>query len=197
MAGLGVIAGLALRGAWSGTTPLLVVAALALFVAALDAVEPLSQEADRPGAWAARPVSDGKLLLRHLVAPGLVMAVVGLVALAGAELVTPSLLTLQLAAVEVPLAAAAAVVAAAASVVMGPPDTFLRVSFPEAAASSLVFRAAWPPGLVALALAPVLAARAAERPVPEWAAAANVAVPVAAVVGGVVAWLASRKAPVL
>jgi hypothetical protein len=197
MAALGVVAGLALHGAWSGTTPLVVVAALALFVAALDAVEPLSQEADRPGAWAARPVPDGRLLLRHLVAPGLVMVVVGLGGLAGAELAGPSLLALQLAAVVVPLAAAAAVVAAASSVVMGPPDTMLRVSFPEAAAGSLVFRAAWPPGLVALALAPVLAARAAERPVPPWAAAANVAVPVAAVVAGVVAWLSTRRAPVL
>jgi len=197
MAGLGVVAGLALHGAWSGTTPLVVVAALALFVAALDAIEPLSQEADRPGAWAALPVPDGRLLLRHLVAPGLVMAAVGLVALAGVELAAPSVLALQLAVVEVPLAAAAAVVAAAASVVMGPPDIVLRVSFPEAAATSSVLRAAWPPGLVALALAPVLAARAAERPVPAWAAAANVAVPVAAVVAGVTVWLGSRRAPAL
>jgi hypothetical protein len=197
MAVLGLVAGLALHGAWSGTTPLVVVAALALFVAALDAVEPLSQEADRPGAWAARPVPDGRLLLRHLVAPGLLMVVVGLAGLAGAELAGPSLVALQLAAVVVPLTAAAAVVAAAASVVMGPPDTLLRVTFPEAAAGSLVFRAAWPPGLVALALAPVLVARAADRPVPAWAAAVNVALPVAVVVAGATAWLASRKAPVL
>jgi hypothetical protein len=197
MAALGAVAGAALHGAWSGTTPLLVVAALALFVAALDAVEPLSQEADRPGAWAARPVPDGRLLVRHLTAPGLVMVLVGLVALAGAELTGPSVVALQLAAVVVPTAAAAAVVAAAASVVMGPPDTLLRVSFPEAAAGSMVFRAAWPPGLVALALAPVLAARAADQPIPPWAAALNVALPVLLVVGAVVAWLGSRKAPIL
>jgi hypothetical protein len=80
---------------------------------------------------------------------------------------------------------------------MGPPDTLLRVSFPEAAAGSMVFRAAWPPALVALALAPVLAARAAEAPVPPWAAAANVALPVLVVVGAVTAWLGSRKAPIL
>jgi hypothetical protein len=104
---------------------------------------------------------------------------------------------LQVAAVVVPVAAVAAVVAAAASVVMGPPDTLLRVSFPEAAASSMVFRAAWPPGLVALALAPVLAARAADAPVPPWAAAVNVAIPVLFVVAAVTAWLGSRKAPVL
>jgi hypothetical protein len=197
MAGLGVVAGLALHGAWSGTTPLFVVAALAIFVAALDAIEPLSQEADRPGAWAALPVPDGKLLVRHLTAPAILMALVGLIALGGAEIAGPSLVALQLAAVVVPVASVAAVVAAAASVVMGPPDTLLRVSFPEAAASSMIFRAVWPPGLVALALAPVLAARAADAPVPPWAAAANVALPILFVVAGVTAWLGSRKAPVL
>jgi hypothetical protein len=197
MAALGAVAGLALHGAWSGTTPLIVVAALALFVAALDAVEPLSQEADRPGAWAALPMPDGRLLLRHLTAPAVVMALVGLVALGGAEAAGPSLVALQLAAVVVPVGAVAAVVAAAASVVMGPPDTLLRVSFPEAAAGSMVFRAVWPPGLVALALAPVLAARAAEAPIPPWAAAANVALPILLVVAGVIAWLGRRKAPLL
>jgi hypothetical protein len=197
MAALGAVAGLALHGAWSGTTPLLVVAALAVFVAALDAVEPLSQEADRPGRWATFPLADGRLLLRHLTAPALAMVLVGLVALGGAELAGPSVVALQIAAVVVPVAAVAAVVAAAASVVMGPPDTLLRVSFPEAAASSMVFRAAWPPGLVALALAPVLAARAADAPVPPWAAAVNVAIPVLFVVAAVTAWLGSRKAPVL
>jgi hypothetical protein len=55
----------------------------------------------------------------------------------------------------------------------------------------------WPPGLVALALAPVLAARAAEAPIPPWAAAANVALPILFVVAGVTAWLGSRKAPIL
>jgi hypothetical protein len=197
MGALGAVAGLALHGAWSGTTPLLLVAALALFVAALDAVEPLSQEADRPGSWASLPVEDGKLLVRHLTAPALVMVLVGLIALGSAEVTGPSLVALQLAAVVVPVAAVAAVVAAAASVVMGPPDTLLRVSFPEAAASSMVFRAAWPPGLVALALAPVLAARSADAPVPPWAAAANVALPILFVVAGVIAWLGSRKAPIL
>src|SRR3982751_2818817 len=54
---------MAILGAVAGTPPLIVVAALALFVAALDAIEPLSQEADRPGLWAAMPERDGKLLV--------------------------------------------------------------------------------------------------------------------------------------
>ena len=44
-----VVAGFALRGVWGGTTPLIVLAGLALWVAALDALEPMAQETDHPG----------------------------------------------------------------------------------------------------------------------------------------------------
>jgi hypothetical protein len=40
-------------------------------------------------------------------------------------------------------------------------------------------------------------AGAADAPVPPWAAAVNVAIPVLFVVAAVTAWLGSRKAPVL
>ena len=45
---LGVVAGFAARGAWAGTSPLVVVSGLRLFIAGLDAVEPLAQEIDHP-----------------------------------------------------------------------------------------------------------------------------------------------------
>ena len=61
----------------------------------------------------------------------------------------------------------------------------------------MVFRAVWPPGLVALSLAPVLAARGADAPIPPWAAALNVALPVLILVVGVTVWLGNRKAPIL
>ena len=70
---LGAVAGLALVGVWQGTTPLVVVAGLALYVAGLDAVEPVAQEVDHPdrqdslrpavgrtstcASWAPRPSS--------------------------------------------------------------------------------------------------------------------------------------------
>lgn len=190
---LGAIAGLAMRGVWSGTTPLLVVAALALFVAGLDAVEPLSQEADRPDRWASFPHRDGATLVRHLPAPALAMALVGLVAIAAAALAGPSLLALELGAAVLPGAALAAVAGAAGSVVMGPPDTLLRVQLPEAAGTSMVFRAVWPPGLIALALAPIAVARSTTT-APPLVAALNVEVFVVLVLGAAIGWLSTRKA---
>ncbi|MGH9183761.1 MAG: hypothetical protein ACRDZ9_08170 [Acidimicrobiales bacterium] len=155
MGALGAVAGLAMRGVWSGTTPLLAVAAVVLFVVALDAIEPLSQDADRPYRWAPLPVRDGALLLRHLAAP----------------------------------------VAAAASVVTGTPDATFRVQFPEAAGTSVVLRVVWPPGLIALALSPVVAARAAARrgldPLP---AASGLEPVVVVAVAVVLVWLSTRRA---
>jgi hypothetical protein len=190
---LGAVAGLAMRGVWSGTTPLLVVAGLAVFVAALDAVEPLSQEVDRPDLWASYPRRDGHTLLRHLPTPALAMAVVGVVGVAVAALAGPSLLAVGIGAVVVPGVALAAVAGAAGSVVMGPPDTLLRVQMPEAAGASMVIRAVWPPGLVVLALAPVVAARATTSGSPI-AAAAGTEVLVLVPSGIVLAWLSTRKA---
>jgi len=190
---LGVVAGLAMRGVFAGTTPLIVVAALALFVAGLDAVEPLSQDADRPERWASFPQRDGLTLVRHLPAPALAMALVGAVAVGSAALVGPSRLALELGAAVLPGAALAAVTGAAASVVMGPPDTMLRVQLPEAAGTSMVFRAVWPPGLVALALAPVAVARSSAA-VPPLVAALNVEVLVVIVLGAAIGWLSTRAA---
>ena len=41
---------------WAGTTPLVVLAGLALFVAGLDTVEPLAQEVDHPSRRDASPL---------------------------------------------------------------------------------------------------------------------------------------------
>ena len=190
---LGAVAGLAMRGVWSGTTPLVVVAGLAVFVAALDAIEPLSQEVDRPDLWASFPRRDGHLLLRHLPASAFAMGVVGSVGVAVAALAGPSLLAVEIGLVVVPGVAVAAVAGAAGSVVMGPPDTLLRVQMPEAAGASMVLRAVWPPGLVVLALAPVVAARATTSGSPV-AAAASTAVLVLVPSGIVLGWLSRRKA---
>ena len=64
--GLSIAAGFALRGVWAGTTPLVVAAGLALWVAALDAVEPLGQEVDHPGRTDGFPIERGRLHVGHL-----------------------------------------------------------------------------------------------------------------------------------
>ena len=84
---LGAVSGLALLGAWRGTTPLVLIAGLALLVAALDAVEPLAQEMDHPTRRDLLPVPATQLIRTHLGAPIALMIAVcalALVAIAAA-----------------------------------------------------------------------------------------------------------------
>jgi hypothetical protein len=73
---MGFAAGAVCVGAWSGTTPLLALAGLAILVAALDLVEPLAQEVDHPLRRDLLPVSPSLLIRRHLAAPVAAMALV-------------------------------------------------------------------------------------------------------------------------
>jgi hypothetical protein len=85
---LGAVAGLAACGAWQGTTPLVLVAALALLVAGFDAVEPLAQEVDHPTRRDLLPLSPGRLLRHHLFAPTALMLGVLLIGVVTAFLIT-------------------------------------------------------------------------------------------------------------
>jgi hypothetical protein len=78
----------------------------------------------------------------------------------------------------------------------GRPTRLLRVQLPEAAGFSMVFRAVWPPALVVLALAPVVAAGAASTVDPV-VTAANLAVLALVPSAGVLTWLSTRKARLL
>jgi hypothetical protein len=79
---LGAVAGVALLGAWQGTTPLLLVAGLSLLVAGLDAVEPLAQEMDHPIRRDLLPIPATLLIRLHLFAPIALMVGVCLMGLA-------------------------------------------------------------------------------------------------------------------
>jgi hypothetical protein len=81
---LGAVAGLSLLGAWRGTTPLVLVASLALIVAAFDAVEPIGQEFDHPTLLSLLPVGARDVIRRHLVAPVVLMVAVWLIGVAAA-----------------------------------------------------------------------------------------------------------------
>jgi hypothetical protein len=88
MAGLSVLAGVAIVAVLRGTTPALLGAGVALYLLGLDAIEPLSQEIDHPDVADGVPRPRGWLLLRHLAAPafGLVpFAVIGAATFAVAE----------------------------------------------------------------------------------------------------------------
>jgi hypothetical protein len=162
---LAVIAGLALRGVWTGTTPLIVLAGLALWIAALDAAESMGQEVDHPGRTDTFPMPRGLLLLLHLPLVLVVATVTGL--LAGVAAVVPIGGHLPVG-VGLLVGAAAGLLAgcgAVVSVVQGAPEAVdqLAIMTPEIAGTRTVFRTAWPPALGILGTTPLLAARAAER----------------------------------
>ncbi|HEY2427953.1 MAG TPA: hypothetical protein VGI06_03405 [Acidimicrobiales bacterium] len=164
--GLGVIAGLALLGSWAGTTPLIVVAALALFLAGLEAVEPLAQDVDHPDLPASAPVVHGELRIGHAPVPFAVMVLVGLVGWAtaivvGAAGAFPVHLALTVGPSLVLTGALLGLVGALASVVMEPPSGGSDLLPAEIAGVKLVVRAIWAPAIVVVGLTPLFIARSA------------------------------------
>jgi hypothetical protein len=165
---LGAVAGLAARGAWNGTSPLIAVSGLALYVAALDAVEPLAQEMDHPTRRQSIPIEDGAVELRHIPVAVVAMVLVGLVGLVAGVLAGPSSAALEIGAACVLPAALGAVGGAVISVVSGAPshggggDTWSLMP-PEVAGMRMVYRTGWPPAMAIIGAVPVLAARTAAR----------------------------------
>jgi hypothetical protein len=160
--GLGIVAGLAAGGAWKGTTPLVIVAGAALFVAALDALEPLAQEMDHPTRRDSFPVLPGRLATSALAVPAVVLAVA---AVAGAGVATAVLgvpaAPMLVAALP---AAAAALAGGTASLILEPvsaAELMSRYPVPEAAGPVLVARLGFAPGVAIAGWLPLLAGRAA------------------------------------
>lgn len=155
---LGIVVGLACAAAWSGTTPMLLIAGGALYIAGLDVIEGLAQEVDHPDRRDSFPHADGALHLRHLAAPTVVIAVTGLLGLAAAAAVTrqPDLVFQ----VGLPLllpGAAMAVGAAAVSTLRQPPDPTRLMM--DSTGSMLLFHHAFPPALATLGPAALLLVR--------------------------------------
>jgi len=196
LGGLGVVSGLATAAAWSGTTPMVVVAGGALFIAALDAVEGLAQEVDHPDRSTNFPVPEGALHLRHLAAPSVVLVGVGLLGLAAAAVASgdPGLV----AAVGLPLllpGAVAATAAAAVSTLRRPPDPAKLMM--DSTGMGLLFHHALPPLIATLGPAAVLlvdyemrSAGAAEPQGFAFGAAFNLALIVVVALG----WVRQREA---
>lgn len=160
-----VVAGASLRGAWGGTTPLLVLAGLALWVAGLDAVEAMGQEIDHPGRTDSFPIPRGELLLQHLPVVGIVSVVVGMLAGVVAWVPVGSPVPIGVALIAGASAGLLAGCGAAVSVVQGAPEAVDQMALitPEIAGMKTVFRTVWPPLMAMLGTTPLLAARAADR----------------------------------
>lgn len=158
---LGAVAGLSLREVWSGTTPLVIVAAVALWVAALDAVEPLSQEVDRTDRLASFPHPEGWVQVRHLIVPSVLMVVVTLVGLAVTLPFGHPALVAAIGGATVVPAALAAVGGAAVSVAREPEYVSTNVIQPELTGIKILFRELLPPAIAAVGVVPVLIAHRA------------------------------------
>jgi hypothetical protein len=189
---LGVVAGLAAAGTARGTTPLIVVAALAVYVVGLDAVEGLAQEIDHPERAFGIPLERGEVFIRHLTAPLGVMIVAGGMGLIAAVAVDPSYAAVGLVTV---LGAGVLTVACAGLAVF--------LAAPEVTAAVSVFhpgfgmaRQAVPPILTLVGFLPVIAAREAAGSADAGSplgAAVGAALPAFVIAFGVAAFLRSRK----
>jgi hypothetical protein len=91
MAALAAAIGACQVGVLRGTTPLVAVSALLSFVLGLEVLEPLSQEVDQPDRTDSFPVERGELMVRHLVAPAVVLFPFALIGLAVAVAVLATL----------------------------------------------------------------------------------------------------------
>lgn len=161
---LGAGAGLALHGVAAGTTPLLLLAGVALYVAALDALEPLAQEVDHPTLRCGYPMPTGLLFVRHLAVPVGIMGICAAVAvvvarLAGAAAGDATNAT-GFGPILVLTAATAAVAGGAISIVSEVPvGTEDQLGQPvEIAGPRVLMRLAWPPVLATAGCLPVLVA---------------------------------------
>lgn len=159
------VAGLALRGVWEGTIALAVVAGLAMFIAGLDAIEPLAQETDHPGRRDALPLPVGYVMVRHLPIAEVGMVKAGVVAAAVAVLVDPSVAAVKLAAICVVPVGLAGGAGATISVLMGAPEPSdnWQLLPPEVQGSRTLFRTVWPPLVATLGTLPVVFARVASE----------------------------------
>ncbi len=197
LVGLGAVAGICLRGVGDGTLPLALVAGIALYVAALDAVESMAQEADHPGRSDSLPHPIGDLLIRHLGVGAAVMVLVALVGAGVGVALDPSTGALAMAAIAVPPAALAAAGGAALSVLQGiqEPSATWDLAPPEVAGMRTLFRVVGPPLVAVIGCLPLVLARAtldASSPGDPYAAAATGAVIALVVTGLAFGWVHQR-----
>ena len=156
---LGAAAGIAVGTVWRGVTPMIAVAAIALYIAGYDAAEAVAQEVDHPTRWESFPVEPGRLLLLHVpVTFTIMVAVVAIAGVASLVLVPAQVVGEMLPVMILPVAAGAAF-AAAIGTAQGAPDTAGLIGLgPDMMGLVLLARLVVPPVLVVACLLPILAA---------------------------------------
>ena len=161
---LNMTAAAAMVIAWRGTTPVVIVAGLALFVLGLDVVEPLSQEVDQPDRTDALPVERGFIMAKHLVVPALASLIFLPAGVVVAFIMEPQASTIGYAFLLGIPALLGGVAGAAINSVKGAPDPLGGANEglalpPEVSGMGTVIRSVWPPAVSVIACLPVLALR--------------------------------------
>ncbi len=159
MVALAIVAGLSLGAMWRGATAMFIVAGLALYLAAYDAVEPIAQEVDHPTRWESFPDDSGRLLILHLPAAIFTMVVICGVTAASSLILVPGKVVGQLAVPMVLTVAVCTTIAAAVSTSMGSPNVGnLMALGPDLLGFVLAGRLVAPPAIAVASLMPLLAA---------------------------------------
>jgi hypothetical protein len=194
--GLSAIAIASAVGAWLGTTPLVVVAGLASFIAALDVTEGLAQEIDHPTIADMTPANTGYLYLRHLAAPALVLgAIAAAPALALVALGHDSV-TIDVALLTAITAAVGACAGGALSITLGPPNFASQtlMLFPEQIGVLMLARQLIAPVLAIAGFLPLaLAVHAAHNGKPIVDAASGAVGPIVVLCGVAIGYIGSRR----
>jgi hypothetical protein len=164
---LAVGAGLCLRAAFEGIPPLIIVSGVALFLAGLEASEPMAQDVDQSERTDSLPHPRGDLLIRHVPSTYLLMALTGLVTGVALWVAQPSVFALELAAIVAVPAALCGAAGGVVSVVMGAPEPSQDGVFlpPEVAGMKIFFRAALPIVVSVLGGVSVVVAHRAQKDV--------------------------------
>ncbi len=188
---LGLLAGAGLAAVWSGASVALAGAGLAAYLAALETIEPLSQELDHPTLLELAPLGRGAVIAWHIA--GALLALLPLylpIGLIATALSSDPRLGISLLVAAIPSAGAAVAAAGVTSRGPGEGGTFMPE---EAQGLRLLIRLAWPPALATIGFLPVLVARNATlsgaAPVP---AMLDAALAVSAVAAAVMVWIRAR-----
>ena len=164
IAGLGAVAGLSLGGVLRGSTPLALVAAVALMIAGLDLLEPLAQARDQTDRTALLPVKRTLLYTRLVIVPAiLTLVVAGIGVAAVAPFATPD--EAVAAAIAFPAAALAGLAGALVVLVREERAEMLdgQLLPPEVAGMREVFKTVIPLVIALTGCVPVITARIARR----------------------------------
>ena len=198
MAALTAVAAVALHIAYHDTAPAAVIAGLALYLVGLDAIEPLAQEIDQADRSSAIPRERGLLLLHHLPAPAVLLALFAVLGGAIGYALNRTGIALAVVAIVALPAVWAAGAGAVISVVGEEPEPSAsdtnQMLPPEVAGLRLMFRTVWPVVVCCLGTLPVIGARtAASRDLSPAAGAAQGTMAVLVIVVLTVLWLRFRE----